>query len=108
MKKTIIIYSLAAMAGLSLAGCNGDYDDWASPQSYSQDSAAAKYGISFAAGPEANDNGKDADGMVALVLVSSPDSAVTGYSLNSITVNGTAMTGTVSGDTIKVNALELE
>lgn len=108
MKKTIIIYSLAAMASLSLAGCNGDYDDWASPQSYSQESAAAKYGVSFAAGPEANDNGEDADGMVALVLVSSPDSAVTGYSLNSITVNGKAMTGTVSGDTIKVNALELE
>ena len=49
------------MAGLSLAGCNGDYDDWASPQSYSQESTAAKYGISFAAGPEANDNGEDAN-----------------------------------------------
>lgn len=41
MKKTIIIFSLAAMAGLTLAGCNGDYDDWASPQSYRQENAAA-------------------------------------------------------------------
>lgn len=108
MKKTIIIYSLAAMAGLTLAGCNGDYDDWASPQSYSQENAAAKYGVSFAAGPEANDNADDADGMVSLVLISSPDTAVAGYSLNSLTINGSPITGTIDGDTVKVDALQLE
>lgn len=108
MKKTIIIFSLAAMAGLTLAGCNGDYDDWASPQSYSQESAAAKYGVSFAAGLEANDNADDADGMVSLVLISSPDTAVAGYSLNSLTINGSPITGTIDGDTVKVDALQLE
>lgn len=31
MKKSLL-YSLAAFAGVMLAGCNGDYDDWANPQ----------------------------------------------------------------------------
>ena len=96
------------MAGLTLAGCNGDYDDWASPQSYSQESAAAKYGVSFAAGPEANDNADDADGMVSLVLISSPDTTVAEYSLNSLTINGSPITGTIDDDTAKVDALQLE
>lgn len=31
MKKSFI-YGLAAMASLVFASCNGDYDDWATPQ----------------------------------------------------------------------------
>ena len=31
MKKTFL-YSLAVLASLTLASCNGDYDDWAQPQ----------------------------------------------------------------------------
>lgn len=48
MKKTLL-YSLAAFAALGLASCSEDYDDWANPQSYGQDAAAAKYGLTFAA-----------------------------------------------------------
>lgn len=57
---------------------------------------------------EANDNADDADGMVSLVLISSPDTAVAGYSLNSLTINGSPITGTINGDTVKVDALQLE
>ena len=38
MKKTLL-YSLAALASISLASCTGDYDDWASPQSNAQEEA---------------------------------------------------------------------
>ena len=44
------------MASLTLASCNGDYDDWASPQTNSPEEAAAKYGVTFSAGEEADDN----------------------------------------------------
>lgn len=40
MKKTLL-YSMAALASIALASCTGDYDDWASPQSYPQEDAAA-------------------------------------------------------------------
>lgn len=55
MKKNIL-YSLAVMASLTLASCNGDYDDWASPQTNSPEEAAAKYGVTFSAGEEADVN----------------------------------------------------
>lgn len=38
MKKTLL-YSLAALASISLASCAGDYDDWGSPQSNAQEEA---------------------------------------------------------------------
>ncbi len=52
MKKTFL-YSLAVLASVTLASCNGDYDDWAKPQHNPEEASAAKYGITFAAGPEA-------------------------------------------------------
>lgn len=33
------MYSIAACASLVFAGCNGDYDDWAAPQSYAEGDA---------------------------------------------------------------------
>ena len=38
MKKTFL-YSLAVLASLTLASCNGDYDDWAQPQHNPQEEA---------------------------------------------------------------------
>lgn len=38
MKKTLL-YSLAALVGLSFASCNGDYDDWTNPQGFGQENA---------------------------------------------------------------------
>ena len=43
MKKTLL-YSMAALASIALASCTGDYDDWASPQSYPQEDAASPGG----------------------------------------------------------------
>jgi hypothetical protein len=107
MKKTLL-YSLAAMASLVLASCNGDYDDWANPQSYSPEEAAAKYGVTFTAGPEANDDMTDEDGLVNLVEVASSSSDVTGFTIKSITVNGETLKATMSGKYVQVNAKDLE
>lgn len=107
MKKTFI-YSMAAFAGFALASCNGDYDDWASPQAYGKEDAAAKYGVSFSAGPEANSVMPDEDGEVHLVTVSSSNDGVSGFTLKTLSINGEAVNGTMVGNDIVVNATDLE
>ena len=107
MKKTLL-YSLAVLASVTLASCNGDYDDWANPQANEQEASAAKYGITFAAGPDAESSMPDVDGIINLVTVNSTDANVTGYSLKSLKVNGEAINGEIDGNNIQVNAAELE
>ncbi len=106
MKKTIL-YSLAALAAFSLASCSGDYDDWASPQAYSAEEAAAKYGVTFAAGPEANVVMPDADGEVQLVAISSSSENVTGYTVKSVTINGEPIDATIDNGIVSVSAADL-
>lgn len=108
MKKTFL-YSLAVLASVSLASCNGDYDDWANPQTNPQEASAAKYGITFTAGPEAECNMPDEDGVINLVTVNSTDADVAGYTLIDLKVNGEAIeSGEIIGNNIQVNATELE
>ena len=107
MKKTFL-YSLAVLASVALASCNGDYDDWAQPQHNPQEASAAKYGITFTAGPEAECNMPDEDGVINLVTVNSTDANVTGYTLKDLKVNGEAIKGEISGNSIQVDATELE
>ena len=107
MKKTFL-YSLAVLASLTLASCNGDYDDWAQPQHNPQEASAAKYGITFTAGPEAECNMPDEDGVINLVTVNSTDADVTGYTLKDLKVNGEAIKGEIVGNNIQVDATELE
>ncbi len=107
MKKTLL-YSLAVLASVTLASCNGDYDDWANPQANEQEASAAKYGITFAASPEAESSMPDADGVINLVTVNSTDANVIGYTLKSLKVNGEAINGEIDGNNIQVNAAELE
>ena len=107
MKKTFL-YSLAVLASLTLASCNGDYDDWAQPQHNPQEASAAKYGITFTAGPEAECNMPDEDGVINLVTVNSTDANVTGYTVKDLQVNGEAIKGEAVGNNIQVNAVELE
>ena len=107
MKKTFL-YSLAVLASVSLASCNGDYDDWANPQTNPQEASAAKYGITFTAGPEAECNMPDEDGVINLVTVNSTDADVTGYTLKDLKVNGEAIKGEIVGNNIQVDAKELE
>ena len=107
MKKTFL-YSLAVLASVSLASCNGDYEDWAQPQNNPQEASAAKYGITFTAGPEAECNMPDEDGVINLVTVNSTDANVTGYTVKDLKVNGEAIKGEAVGNNIQVNAVELE
>lgn len=107
MKKTFL-YSLAVLASVTLASCNGDYDDWAQPQHNPQEASAAKYGITFTAGPEAECNMPDEDGVINLVTVNSTDANVTGYTLKDLKVNGEAITSEIVGNNIQVDANELE
>ena len=107
MKKTFL-YSLAVLASVSLASCNGDYDDWANPQNNPQEASAAKYGITFTAGPEAECNMPDEDGVINLVTVNSTDANVTSYTVKDLKVNGEAIKGEAVGNNIQVNATELE
>ena len=107
MKKTFL-YSLAVLASVSLASCNGDYDDWAQPQNNPQEASAAKYGITFTAGPEAECNMPDENGVINLVTVNSTDANVTGYTLKDLKVNGEAIEGEIVGNNIQVDANELE
>ena len=107
MKKTFL-YSLAVLASLTLASCNGDYDDWAQPQHNPQEASAAKYGITFAAGTEAESSLPDDDGIINLVTVNSSDADVTGFTLKDLKVNGEAIKGKINGNSIQVNATELE
>ena len=106
--KKIFLYSLAVLASVALASCNGDYDDWAQPQHNPQEASAAKYGITFTAGPEAECNMPDEDGVINLVTVNSTDANVTGYTVKDLKVNGEAIKGEAVGNNIQVNATELE
>ncbi len=107
MKKTLL-YSLAAMASLALASCAGDYDDWANPQANEQEASAAKYGVTFANGSEAEGSMADEDGIINLVTVNSSDANVSGFTLKDLKVNGVAVNGTMIGDSVQVSASELE
>uniref|UniRef100_UPI00402A3660 Outer membrane protein SusF domain-containing protein n=1 Tax=Prevotella sp. TaxID=59823 RepID=UPI00402A3660 len=68
----------------------------------------AKYGITFTAGPEAECNMPDEDGVINLVTVNSTDANVTGYTVKDLKVNGEAIKGEAVGNNIQVNATELE
>lgn len=107
MKKTLL-YSLAAMASLALASCAGDYDDWANPQANEQEASAAKYGVTFANGSEAEGSMADEDGIINLVTVNSSDANVSGFTLKDLKVNGEAINGTMIGNNVQVSASELE
>ncbi len=106
MKKTLL-YSFVALASVALAGCAGDYDDWASPQTNAQEDAAAQYGVTVAAGPEANITLPDEDGTVHLVSLTSSNEAVSGFSVNSMTINGVAIDATVVDNDVTVDATTL-
>lgn len=107
MKKTLL-YSLAAMASLALASCAGDYDDWANPQANEQEASAAKFGVTFANGSEAEGSMADEDGIINLVTVNSSDANVSGFTLKDLKVNGEAINGTMIGNSVQVSASELE
>lgn len=108
MKNNILIYSLAAMAGLALASCKGDYDDWASPQSYGAEASASAYGLTAAAGTDANVVMPLSDDDVKLVALSSTSPEVSNYSVKTVLVNGEEIDATVSDGYIVVSGEDLD
>lgn len=82
--KKIFQYSFAALAGLVLASCNGDYEDWASPQSYSQEDPASAYGVSATANsikmPTSDDD-------VTFLSFSASSEDVKGYNIRELNIN---------------------
>jgi hypothetical protein len=106
MKKHIFL-SCAAMVSLALASCNGDYDDWASPQGYEQEAAAAAYGVTASAGSGANIQMPVSDDDVNLVALAASSSEVTGFTVRKLTVNGTEVSSKVSNGNVVVSAAEL-
>lgn len=107
MKKTLL-YSLAVLASITLASCNGDYDDWANPQANEQEAAAAQYGITFTPGSEAVSSMSDEDGIINLVQLNSTNDNVTGYTLRELKVNNEVINGEINGNSIQVSAKDLE
>jgi hypothetical protein len=106
MKKQML-YSCAALASLVLAGCDGDYDDWAAPQGYEQEEAAAAYGVTATAGVDANIQMPTPDDEVYLVALTSTSTDVTGFTVRSLTVNGTEVSSKVTNGNVVVSAAEL-
>lgn len=109
MKKNIL-YSLAVMASLTLASCNGDYDDWASPQTNSPEEAAAKYGVTFSAGEEADVNMATTqyDSYVNLVKITSSSVNISDYAVKSVSVNGQTVDADYANGYIRVLAQDLD
>ena len=108
MKKTLL-YSLAVLASITLASCNGDYDDWANPQANEQETSAAQYGITFTPGSEAVSSMSDnEDGIINLVQLNSTNDNVTGYTLRELKVNNEVIKGEINGNSIQVSAKDLE
>jgi hypothetical protein len=106
MKKHII-YSCAALVSLGLAGCNGDYDDWASPQGYDQEAAAAAYGVTVTAGSDSIIQMPVDNDDVNLIALAATSSDVTGFTVRSLTVNGTEVSSKVVDGNVVVSAAEL-
>lgn len=106
MKKNIF-YSLAVLAGFALAGCSGDYDDWADPQSFTEGEAASKYGLSFAAGPDANIVMPVRNDDVRLVALTAAQDKIEDFAVNEVKVNGEVIDATVDKGYVTVSAADL-
>lgn len=98
------------MASLTLASCNGDYDDWASPQTNSPEEAAAKYGVTFSAGEEADVNMATTqyDSYVNLVKITSSSANISDYAVKSVSVNGQTVDADYAKGYIRVLAQDLD
>lgn len=104
-------HNLKYIFGLAIAplfaACSGDYDDWASPQSFEQEQAAAKYGVAFAPGPDANLTLPTASNEANIVALSSADPKVSDFSAKDVTIDGEQIKAFVSNGNIVVRVSDL-
>ena len=105
--KKIFQYSFAALAGVMLAGCSGDYTDWASPQMNPAEDAAAKYGITFSAGADANIVMPVRNDDVKLVALNAQSDKVGDFTVTNLTINDEPLEATVDKGNIVVSAADL-
>jgi len=105
--KQIFRNSLAALVGIILTGCTSDYTDWASPQTNSPEEAIAKYGITAAAGEDADIVMPVRNDIVKLVALKASSDQVADFKVTSLTVNDEPIEGTVDKGNITVSAQQL-
>lgn len=109
MKKQLI-YSLTALASIALAGCNGDYDDWAMPQSNSPEEAAAAYNITVSTPFPTNiddviSSGKDS---VSLLTVSTDNKNVSELVLKSVKINDHDVKASIIANEVAVSINDID
>lgn len=93
---------------MTLASCNGDYDDWASPQSNEAEASAAAYGVTATAGSDANVVMPLRSDDVNLVALSSTSADVSDYSVKTLLVNGEEIECSVNKGNIVVSGADLD
>lgn len=102
MKKNIL-YSGLLFTTVALASCNGDYDDWAAPQSYAQEDMVTVPG--FTATYAGDVDLADVEGDSVTLFTLPATSLPTGYSVGNVTISLTygsgdeATTTTLNSDT---------
>ncbi len=106
MKKALL-YSLVAMASFSLAGCDGDYDDWAKPQALEEGNAAT-YGVTATNGEDANVVMPLRNEDLKLVTLTADNEAVESFAVRKVLINGEEIDATVNNGNIIVNTNELD
>lgn len=97
------------MAGLSLASCNEDFEDWASPQSNPQNEMAAAYGVTISEGAQSvvvmDENTPET---VQLMKLSAENEDISGITVKSFTVNGKEIEYEYADGAITVNSAKLD
>ncbi len=96
------------MVGLVLTSCSGDYDDWASPQSFTEGTEANPYSVSFVAGPDAAVEMPTRTDDVRLVTLTAGSEEVADYAPQIVTINGENIPATVDQGNIIVSAATLD
>ena len=105
--KKIFQYSFAALVGLVLASCTGDYTDWVSPQMNPAENPAEKYGVTIVAGEDANIVMPVRNDDIKLVALNVTSDKVADFAVTSLTINGEAIDASVDKGNIVVSAAKL-
>lgn len=108
MKKQIL-YSFAAMAGLALASCNGDYDDWATPQNNEEKATAAAYEIAInGSGVDVDMNDANLPDSIMIASLSASNEEIASVAFDRITVNDCAIPFAVKGNDAYIGTYALD
>lgn len=97
------------MATVVFTACNEDYTDWASPQTNSQEEAAAAYDVevSTAAGAE-NIKMPTASEYVSLITFGNASEAITEINVRNLTINNASIGCEIEGNDVKVRSAEID